>query len=167
MRRTFITAAAVAIAGLLAAAPALGAATIPGLFARQIHKINAAAHGPNVLLPDSMPLSARHLYASGGPSGASYDLELGAVKNCDGANACFVAAFLAHKGGKVFGRKVTVTGASKAGYVPLSCGASCSPPQVDFVVGGVLYSIQADLGKRSKAKLITAAEQAIAAGPRT
>jgi hypothetical protein len=66
----------------------------------------------------------------------------------------------------VFGKKVTVSGATKAGYVPLSCGASCSPPQVDFTVNGVLYAIQADLGKRSKSMLITAAEQAIAAGPR-
>jgi hypothetical protein len=166
MRRTFVTAATVAVAGLLAAASAVGAANIPGVFAKQIKKINAAPHAPAVLLPDTMRLSAKHLYPSGGPTGASYDLELGAVKNCGGANACFVAAFIANKGGKVFGKTVTVTGASKAGYVPLSCGASCSPPQVDFIVHGVLYAIQADLGKRSKSRLISAAEQAIAAGPR-
>jgi hypothetical protein len=99
MRRTYVTAATLGTAGLLAAAPAAGAANIPGLFTKQITKINAAPHAPAVLLPDSMRLLAKHLYPSGGPSGTSYDLELGAVKNCGGANACFVAAFLAHKGG--------------------------------------------------------------------
>ena len=58
------------------------------------------------------------------------------MKNCRGADACFVADFLAEPGTRVFGQKVTVTGATKAGYHPLSCGASCSPPQIQFVVHG-------------------------------
>jgi hypothetical protein len=165
MRRVVLL--TVAAISLLIAVPAIaGSVSLPTLFAKQINKINAASHAPAVLLPGSMALDVKHPYATGGPSGSSYDLEIGAVKNCNGANACFVADFQAHKGGKVFGKKVTVNGASKAGFVGLSCGASCSPPQVDFVVGGVLYSIQANVGKHSRTALISAAEAAISAGPR-
>jgi hypothetical protein len=163
MRRNLITAATIAATCLLAAAPAVGAASLPTLFAKQIHKINAAAKAPDVLLPASMSLDAKHLYPSGGPSGKNYDLEIGAAKNCNGADACFVASFTATTGGKVFGAKVHVNGASSAGYRKLSCGASCSPPQVDFVVHGVLYTIQATV---KKSELIGAAEAAISAGPR-
>jgi hypothetical protein len=69
----------------------------------------------------------------------------------------------------VSGKRVTVTGASSAGFFPLSCGASCSPPQIQFVAHGVLYTIQANLNrsaKNDKTVLIAAAESAIAAGPR-
>jgi hypothetical protein len=161
---------AVVILGLLLVAPSVAAtAALPGVFARQIQAINAAAKAPPVLLPRAMPLDARHLYPSGGPSGKRYDLEIGAVKNCGGAGACFVADFTAVPGRTVFGRRVTVTGATTAGFTPLSCGASCSPPQIVFIVHGIRYSIQANLNKTAKgdrATLIGAAEAAISAGPR-
>ena len=59
-------------------------------------------------------------------------------------------------------------GATRAGFVPLSCGASCSPPQIDFVWHGVRYTIQANLKTRQsdRAALIAAAQSAISAGPR-
>lgn len=167
MRRGLL---AVVILGLLLVAPAAAApAALPSLFARQTHAINAAAKAPAVLLPRAMPLDADHLYATGGPSGKRYDLEIGAVKNCGGANACFVADFTAAPGRTVFGRRVSVTGATKAGFTPLSCGASCSPPQIVFVVHGIRYTIQANLKKTAtgdRATLIGAAESAIGAGPR-
>src|SRR5262245_7657767 len=137
MRRLIALAASLVATSLLVTAAALPAAsaatqpTLPSLFAHQIAAINRAAHAPPVLLPRSMPLDARRLVPSGGVSGgrgSGYDLEIGAVKHCGGANACFVAGFTAATGGKVFGTRVTVKGASRAGFVPLSCGASCSPP---------------------------------------
>jgi len=166
MRRALLI--VTAAAALLAAAPALARVSLPSLFARQIHTINAAAHAPAVLLPRSMPLDAKHLFASGGTSHSGYDLSLAAARNCGGATACFVAEFMAVKGGKVFGTRVTVKGASRAGFIPLSCGASCSPPQIDFVWHGVLYTIQANLNTKQhdRAALIAAAQSAIAAGPR-
>jgi hypothetical protein len=167
MRRGLL---AVVILGLLAAAPAAAAATaLPGLFAKQIQAVNAAATAPPVLLPRALPLDAKHLYPSGGPSARRYDLEIGAVKNCGGANACFVADFTAEPGRTAFGKRVTVTGATRAGFTPLSCGASCSPPQIVFIVHGIRYTIQANLkktGKGDRATLIGAAEAAISAGPR-
>ena len=72
------------------------------------------------------------------------------------------------KGAKVFGKRVTVKGASRAGFLPLSCGGSCSPPQIDFSWHGVLYTIQANLRTKQtdRAALIAAAQSAISAGPR-
>jgi hypothetical protein len=160
---------AAALLALLAAVPALARVTLPGLFAAPITKINAAAKAPPVLLPASLPLDATHEYASGGPHGRGYDLEIGAVRHCGGADACFVAGFTATPSATVSGRRVTVRGAMRAGFFPLSCGASCSPPQIQFVVRGVRYTIQANLrrtGRSDKAVLIAAAESAITAGPR-
>ncbi len=156
---------------LATAAPAATQPTLPSLFAHQIAAINRAPHAPPVLLPRSMPLDAKRMFATGGVGRGrvpGYDLEIGAVKHCGGADACLVADFQATTGGKVFGKRVTVRGASRAGFLPLSCGASCSPPQIDFVWHGVLYTIQANLNTRQtdRAALIAAAQSAISAGPR-
>jgi hypothetical protein len=160
--------AAVVLAGLLIAPAAEGRTTLPARFAPQIRAIKAARHAPAVLLPATMPLDAAHLYAGGGPSGSGYDLTIGAVRGCGGADACFVAEFSAARTTSVFGRRVKVRGASRAAFVPLSCGASCSPPQIDFIVHGVRYTIQANLktSRGDRAALVQAAQAAIAAGPR-
>ncbi|MGZ4273701.1 MAG: hypothetical protein ACXVRP_08045 [Solirubrobacteraceae bacterium] len=172
LRLTAIAAAMVVAAVLTPFALAASPPSLPTLFARQIRAIHRAAKAPAVLLPRSMPLDATRLFASGGPGGGpgggGYDLEVGAARNCGGATACFVAAFTAARGTKVYGRRVTVKGASRAGFVPLSCGASCAPPQIDFVWHGVRYTIQANLNTRQgdRAALVAAAQSAISAGPR-
>lgn len=169
-RRLTVTAAALLGAAVLAL-PVASAATqpsLPSLFARQIAAIHRTSHPTRVLLPRSMPLDAARLFATGGAQRSGYDLEIGAVKHCGGATACFVAAFTATRGGKVFGRRVTISGATRAGFVPLSCGASCSPPQIDFLWHGVRYTIQANLKTKQsdRAALTAAAQSAISAGPR-
>ena len=170
MRRLTVFATSLLIAGVLALPVASAAAqpTLPSLFAHQIAAVNRAPHAPPVLLPRSMPLDATRMVPTGGAQRSGYDLEIGAVKHCGGANACFVAGFTAVKGGKIFGRRVTVKGASRAGFTPLSCGASCSPPQLDFVWHSVLYTIQANLKTKQtdRVALIAAAASAISAGPR-
>jgi hypothetical protein len=167
-RITTILSLLVAAAVALPVAAAAGTPSLPSLFARQIAAIKRAPHPPPILLPRSMPLDAMRLFAAGGTQRSGYHLELGAVKHCGGADACFVAAFTAAKGGKVFGKHASVKGASRAGFVALSCGASCSPPQIDFVWHGVLSTIQANLKTRQtdRAALIAAAQSAISAGPR-
>jgi hypothetical protein len=167
MRRTVL--AVCAAASLLVVIPAQAGMTLPSQFARQIRAINAAPHAPAVLLPSSMALDGKHLYPGGGPSGFSWDIRVGAVKNCDGADACFIANFNAYRAKSVFGTPVKVKGASKAGFHPLSCGASCSPPQIQYLVNGFVYTIQANLRRTSqtdRAALISAAQAAISAGPR-
>lgn len=154
--------------GFLNVATAVAASpNLPSLFASQIRAIHRDSRAPAVLLPSSMPFYGSKFYASGGPQGTGYDLSLGAVKNCGDATACFIADFIASKGGTTYGSPVTIKGASKAGYRASSCGASCSPPQVDFVVGGVLYTIQANVsGHNSKATLLAAAQASISSGGR-
>ena len=171
MRRRLTGTAAALLGAAVLALPAASAATrptLPSLFARQIAAIDRAPHAIPVLLPRSMPLDATRMFASGGKQRSGYDLEIGAVRQCGGANACFVADFTAAKGGKVFGKRVTVRGATRAGFLPLSCGASCSPPQIDFLWHGALYTIQANLKTKQtdRAALIAAAQSAISAGPR-
>jgi hypothetical protein len=141
---------------------------LPALFASQIAAIKRDTHAPPVLLPSSLGLEHSKYYASGGPSGSGYSLQLGAVKGCGGANACFIADFLAMRGGRTFGTAVTIKGATKAAYAPGKCGASCAPASIDFVVGGVLYTFQASTltSHHVEAALIAAARSAIAAGPR-
>lgn len=53
-------------------------------------------------------------------------------------------------------------------FKPLSCGASCSPPSIEWLSEGILYEIQADAGSRrtEKRRLITLADSAIKNGPR-
>jgi hypothetical protein len=166
MRRPIL--AALVLVGLLVAPAAEARTTLPGLFTHEIRAITATADAPAVLLPATMPLDAAHLYAAGGRSGSGYDLMIGAVRGCGDADACFVAEFTASRTSTVFGRRVTVRGAARAGFLPLSCGASCSPPQIDFVVHGVRYTIQANLktSRGDRAALVQAAQAAIAAGPR-
>ena len=170
MRRLTATIVALlaASAVVLPVAGAASSPSLPVLFAQQIAAINRAAHAPPVLLPGSMPLDATRQFAGGGTDHSGYDLEIGAVRHCGGANACFVAGFTAARGAKVFGKRVTVRGASRAGFLPLSCGASCSPPQIDFIWHGVLYTMQANLKTKQtdRAALIAAARSAISAGPR-
>jgi hypothetical protein len=160
--------AVVVLAGLLLAPVAEARTTLPALFTRQIRAINAAPDAPAVLLPPTMPLDAAHLYAAGGRSGSGYDLAIGAVRGCGDADACFVAEFTASRVTSVFGQRVKVRGAARAGFVALACGASCSPPQIDFVTHGVRYTIQANLktSRGDRAALVQAAQAAIAAGPR-
>jgi hypothetical protein len=168
--RLIAAASGLLVAGALMVSIAVAATqpSLPSLFARQIAAVNRAPQAPAVLLPRSMPLDATRMFATGGAHRSGYDLEVGAVKHCGGANACFVAGFEAATGGKVFGKRVTVKGASRAAFIPLSCGASCSPPQIDFVWHGVLYTIQANLKTKQadRAALIAAAQSAISAGPR-
>ncbi len=170
MRRMLVT---VMAAGAIVVAMAIPAGAhpstpLPQLFAKQIKKINAVSGEPAVLLPRSMPLDAKHYYASGGPSGSGYALAIGAIKGCRGANACFVAEFSVARAKAVFGKPVTVRGAAKAGFVAQSCGASCSPSQIDFVIQGFRYTIQANLNgpHGDRTALIKAAEASISAGAR-
>jgi hypothetical protein len=55
-------------------------------------------------------------------------------------------------------------------YKPLTCGASCSAPSIEWLAGGVLYTIQLKLNHgdeaKDKASLVALANSAIKAGPR-
>src|SRR4029078_11685934 len=85
--------------------------------------------------------AARKLYGGGEGEAGNYTFAVSTVKNCS-ANACAVASFSAMKGIAVYGdRKVQRAKGRKGRYIPLSCGASCSPPSVVWKERGVVYEI--------------------------
>ena len=125
-----------------------------------------------ILLPSRLALDFDgRVFASGGGGSSAYDLSLAGVRNCGGANACFLASFEAQRGGKPsLRRRVALRGGRTGYFKPLTCGGSCSPPVIQWVQRGNLYTIRAkvpdstDAGQRRR--LVAAANSAIGAGPR-
>ncbi len=58
---------------------------------------------------------------------------------------------------------LTLANGRKGRYLPMSCGASCSPPSVVWKERGVVYEISADA---TRAQLVRMANSAIKRGPR-
>ncbi|HYE15728.1 MAG TPA: hypothetical protein VD968_14895 [Pyrinomonadaceae bacterium] len=139
-----------------------------------LSKIKAeGAGGVPVLLPGELPASVLEdrLYVEGGASDRGYDISLALTPRC-GANACTVGSFSAERGGELVEEfeRVELAGGLRGAYKPLTCGASCSPAMIEWVAGGVLYSVQLKLNAGGdagdRAALIALANSAIKAGPR-
>jgi hypothetical protein len=178
MRRiTALTAALVA--GFVLAVPTVAssdevraAATVkvPDLF-DNLDEI-AADSGVDVLLPTRIGtngIKPSKLFGNGTAEQGTYSLNIGVSKQCNGANACFVAGFYAEKGGKrAYGTKVKLTGGKTGYFKPVTCGGSCSPAAIQWKTGGVLYEIQykGASEKKEKATMIKLANSAIKGGPR-
>jgi hypothetical protein len=125
-----------------------------------------------VLLPDRarVEVPAGHgIEAKWAANRTSWSLALGIGPRCGGANACFVGQFVATQGGRLtFRSRVRLHGGVIGRYKPSTCGASCSPPEIQWKVRDVLYDVQfraAGPGS-DKQKLVTLADSALAAGPR-
>jgi hypothetical protein len=162
----------IAIAAALLAPSVAGAKTydVPDSLGRSLERVVARSE-VGVLVPNRLSLDfSRRVYGSGVASERGYSLGLAGRRRC-GANACSLADFSAEVGGEPWGSQEVSLGGGRTGYFqPLSCGASCSPPSIQWVAGGVLYSITARLPNRTDAgarkALTRAARSAIAAGPR-
>jgi hypothetical protein len=106
--------------------------------------------GVPIRIPATVYFSTRsRVYATGTASARAYDLELGFAPDCGGADACFAADFEGRRGSRVFGREsVRLAGGIVGRFTPSSCGGSCSPPQIQWIQGGVRYSLQLYGGRR-------------------
>ena len=136
---------------------------IPKLFSKQIAKAKAKTQVP-ILLPQTMNSDFRRHYPEGRARPGAWRFDIGAARNCHQATACFVAEFTAVRDGKPSGRRTVRLARGRTGYYqPLSCGASCSPPSVEWRERHARYSIQAKVGKR---ELLRMANSAIRNGPR-
>lgn len=171
MRRTALVVLAV-LGGLAAAAPAALASktvNVPATFRSLLPKVKARTTVP-VLLPSSLKLDfgrSQRLYAAATGRRSGYELELSAAPGCGGANACFAATFTASRGAKLgFTPNVTLAHGAKGHYQPLSCGASCAPPDIAWTLHGVRYEIQARALPGKRADMVAAANSAIRAGGR-
>ena len=160
-----------ALAALLTPATASAASfvyDVPELVEKPLIAVNKATK-LHVLLPTRITTEHKRLFSAGSGRARSYRFEIGAVRNCHSATACFVASFRARRGAKPSNpRKVTLLGGRRGYFRPLSCGASCAAPSLEWVQDGVLYTIEAKLGtKRTERKiLVRLANSAIANGPR-
>lgn len=159
------------VAGAAALAVPAGALAasydVPDALGPTLDRVDARTPLP-VLVPSSIQLDFDgRLYASGGGSRNAYDIGLDGAKDCGGANACFLASFRAERGGTfAYRTRLKLRGGIPAAFKPLSCGGSCSPPAIQFRRSGVLYEIQAKVPGNARARLVAAANSALAAGPR-
>jgi hypothetical protein len=154
-------------------APATASATtytynVPDLVERPLAAVKKAT-SIDVLLPSQFTSDRPKLYSEGRGGGGSYRFEIGAIRHCGGAGACFIASFRAKRGGKPGNpRKVDLKGGRRGYFQPLRCGASCAPPSIEWVQAGVLYTIEGKFGtkKTERGVLTRLANSAIGKGAR-
>jgi len=157
----------------LAAPPAATArpVDVPGTLGAALQRVDARTPLA-ILLPDTLELDVDGtVYGSGTGGRRSYSLSLAGAPNCGGATACFLAAFTAQRGATpAYRARVRLRGGIPGWFKPLSCGASCSPPALQFRRRGVLYEISANVPDRTntaaRRRLVTAANAALRVGPR-
>jgi hypothetical protein len=161
-----------AIAAAVLAVPAAGGTTVsvPSLFKGKVAHARRVS-GLAVLLPRRLDagVPARRLSATANARRGHYTLEIGIGRDCRGADACFVAAFLADRGGRAAGGSRVSLARGRIGHFhPRSCGASCAAPDIEWVEHRVLYTIQDRVpnDRRARAVLKALASSAILAGPR-
>lgn len=138
---------------------------------RQIAAIGRHTTVP-VLLPDEVLIDVPRghgIEQKWSATRRGWQISLGIGPRCGGANACFVGQFVATRGGRpTFGARVRLHGGVTGRFKPSTCGASCSPPAIQWKVGDVLYDVQfraAGPGS-DKRKLVALADSALTAGPR-
>jgi hypothetical protein len=161
MRRPLL----LALLALAVLAPAASARTIdvPQTFATQLTRAQAQTTLA-ILLPQEMRSDFRRFFAEGRATQGAWRFDLAAARGCNQATACFIAEFKAVRDGHPRGRRTIRLNRGRTGYyTPLSCGASCSPPSIQWRERHARYSIQAKVGKR---ELVRMANSAIRNGPR-
>ncbi len=141
---------------------------VPELVERPLIAVKKAAKF-DVLLPSQFTSEHRKLFSQGSGRAGSYRFDIGAVKGCGTATACFVASFRARRGGKPTNtRKVKLRGDRRGYFRRLKCGASCAAPSLQWVQDGVLYTIEGKFGTKQTERrvLIRLANSAIGKGAR-
>jgi hypothetical protein len=157
-----------ALAVLLAAVPAYAAVkqvNVPSKFSGSLAQVKQKAGIP-VRIPSRLrgPVKPSRIFGDASARKGKYRLELGVTRQCNGSNACFVAAFFGEKGGSITNSTAVALHGGITGYFAQGgCGASCAPNSIEWMQGGVRYEIQFKNRKRALRRL---ANQAIDAGPR-
>ena len=161
---------AVLIAALLlpAAVADARAVDVPRTARTELPKVAKRTPLP-VLLPDRIDLDisqSQRVYATGFGTRREWAITLAGARRC-GANACFLGSFSARRTRRLGARpNATLVQGIRAHFKPLSCGGSCSPPAIAWVLSGVRYEIQAKTIAGTKAEFVALANSALAAGGR-
>jgi hypothetical protein len=166
--RPFLFTLVIALIAPATASAATHIYDVPDLVARPLAAVKKAT-SIDVLLPSQFTSDLPKLYSEGRGRGGTYRFEVGGVRHCGGAQACFIASFRAKRGGKPSNpRKVALKHGRRGYFQALRCGASCAPPSIEWVQDGVLYTIEGKFGtKKSERRVLTRlANSAIGKGPR-
>ena len=156
------------LAAAVLAAPAHAAATrsvdLPDLFAQQLERARVQTTVP-ILLPQTLRSDFRRHFPEGRADASAWRFDIGAVRNCGTATACFVAQFKGVRDRRPRGRRTVRLARGRTGFFhPSRCGASCSPPRIEWRERRSLYTITAKVaGRRVVGRL---ANSAIRHGPR-
>ena len=113
----------------------------------------------------------RRAFGDGGRTTTTYEFTIATSAGCGNATACFLASFTGDRRGSLaFRRRVRLARGIVGRYKPLTCGASCSPPTIEWKQRGFLYRIQAKLAVSGRTKqrrgMVRAANSAIRSVPR-
>jgi len=161
MRRSLLV--ATLLLAVLAPAASAREIDVPQRFATQLERARTQTTVP-ILLPQTMRSDFRRFFAEGRATAGAWRFDLAAARDCNQATACFIAEFKGVDGGRPSGRRTIRLNRGRTGYYqPLSCGASCSPPSIEWRERHTRYSIQAKVGTR---ELVRMANSAIRNGPR-
>jgi hypothetical protein len=152
------------------AVPAQGAQVrkvdLPGLFSKQITKAKAKTDVP-ILLPQKLRSDFRRHFPEGTARTNRWQFDIGAVRGCHEATVCFIADFEGRRHGRPSGERTVLLARGRTGFfTPLSCGASCSPPSIEWRERGATYRIQAKVIGPERRALVRLANSAIRRGPR-
>jgi hypothetical protein len=159
---------ALAAALVPAAAAQAHPVDVPGAIGAKLDRVAAKTNVP-ILLPQTIDLDIdvdTPVYSSGYGRKRAWGFTLQGTRRC-GANACSFAWFSARRA-KRLGVPVNtrLVQGIKAHFKPLSCGASCSPPAITWLVNGRRYEIQAKTVDGSKQTFVDLANAALAGGGR-
>lgn len=101
-----------------------------------------------VLLPNKLPQfeNEQSLLVDGRSNRDMYSITVSDVPDCN-ANACLIAVFSAERGAAAPDREtvdkvIPLAGGLEGFYTGKSCGASCTPPQIELIYENVLYTFQ-------------------------
>lgn len=144
------------------------------IFRSILPRIRAKTSIP-IILPSSLPSKAKAKEIKSvevDSAEDSYKLTLSFGDGC--GNACYVGYFGAERRGEVFkdevDKIVRLAKGHRGYYTGLSCGGSCTPPQISWIQEGVLYTIQFKVNGRNRredeAEIIATANSAILGGAR-
>jgi hypothetical protein len=126
--------------------------------------------GVPILLPGEIPAEVeRPLYAIATGSANGYRVTLTHAPGCD-AHACNAGYIDAERGRRAHGsQRVRLADGTTAFFTPMSCGASCSDPRLEWERNGVAYGLEMALpgpDAQHRAVLSRLAASALRAGPR-
>ena len=157
---------------LVFAAPAVAEArivSVSDVLGNQIERVAPRTDVP-IRLPGRIDLGYDgRVYGEGIGSRRDYDFDISGDPSCNHATACFFAHFSGERGSELFfPRRVRLAGGRIGRYKPIGCGASCSPPAIEWRQGGYVYRIQWKVdagGRAARRALIRKANQSIRSTP--